>query len=160
MQRMRRPHFRGSHQSTTVLRVSILCALAAAPSMTAAQDTIRVIVLEYNKDSTYAANQRDSIRRAGAAGRVADQARHMGELHLLIPEYHDEQQFQTSDNTFGPMVYIYASPFLGAYKSVNEIAEQGTYGTFAALVEVDAPSGTVLPAEYTNLNLTPGENCV
>jgi hypothetical protein len=124
----------------------------------AAQDSI--VVVPNNKQVTDESRSNDYARRVRTADRLADQSQHIGRLYFLIPEYHDEQHFQTGPNSFGPMVYIYASPFLGAFTRMSEIVEQGTYGTFAALVYVDAPAGTVLPPQYTRLDLQPGENCV
>ena len=113
----------------TIKACAIVClVLYSAP--VAAQDS--VIVLQHNKDVTSFAYRNDRDRRARTAERLADQSRHMGRMYFLIPEYHDEQQFQIGPNDFGPMVYIYASPFIGAFTRLSDIVEQGTYGTFAA----------------------------
>lgn len=93
------------------------------------------------------------------AGAV-EATKHFGRMYYHIPEYHDEQHFQISTNEFGPIVYLYASPFLGMFQQVSDIAEQGQFGAFAAVIEVDAPTGTPLRGEYTSLNLRPGVNCL
>src|SRR5437867_798720 len=117
MHRMRYPPH-GSGRRTSLIRtgcviVGLLCTL---PAIGAAQDSVYVV--PYKKDQTDEAYRADSIRRWRAVSQASDQSRHMGELHFLIPEYHDEQQFQIGPNNFGPMAYIYASPFLGQYKRV------------------------------------------
>jgi hypothetical protein len=118
------------------------------------------VIVKNNPDVTAESFRRDSIRRAEAAHRLADVSRQLGHMYFLIPEYHDEQQFQTGANDFGPMAYLSASPFIGSFTTVAQIKEQGTYGTFAAIVKVDTTDGATLPEPYHSLELRGGENCV
>lgn len=106
------------------------------------------------------ADKRDRERRGHHSGKARDAAKHIGKMYFDIPEYHDEQHFQTSNTDFGPLVYLYASPFLGMYQNLGDIVEQGQFGSFAAQIEVEGTPGTALPPEYTNLNLQVGINCV
>ncbi len=123
-----------------------------------AQDT--VIVVPYNKSTIDEAYNTDSIRRKRSVETLQPQINHIGSLYFSIPEYHDQQQFQIGPNAYGPMAYIYASPYIAAYTNMSDIQEQGPYGTFAALVEVDALAGVVLPPPYAALSLQPGVNCL
>jgi hypothetical protein len=144
--------------------VRMLIAIAAignvvfAPHSVIAQDS--VIVLRNNADSTVPTAARDLKRREAIAARHMEQSRRLGRMFFLIPEYHDEQHFQISSNSFGPMAYIFASPFLGEFTRVSDIVEQGPYGVFAAIIEIDAPQDGTLPSQYTNLGLRPGGNCL
>jgi hypothetical protein len=139
--------------------VRMLIAIAAignvvfAPHSVIAQDS--VIVLRNNADSTVPTAARDLKRREAIAARHMEQSRRLGRMFFLIPEYHDEQHFQISSNSFGPMAYIFASPFLGEFTRVSDIVEQGPYGVFAAIIEIDAPQDGTLPSQYTNLGLSP-----
>ena len=93
-------------------------------------------------------------------------------IKLEIPEYHDEQPFPiwtggipnpatlSPAGSFGPIVNIFASPFLDDFKLPWQFAEHGDTGVFVAAVFVDAPSGTMLSGSYAALSLHPGMNCL
>lgn len=104
------------------------------------------------------ADQADSLRRERVFDKLAPQMEKLGQLPWMIPEYNDEQPF-ADNNVYGPMAYIFASPFIGGFSQVWQIREQGTRGILAAVVFVDAASPP-LSAPYTNLFLQPGMNCI
>lgn len=119
-----------------------------------------VRVVENDTMVTEAADVQDAVRRKRKSGNAANHTRHIGRMYFDIPEYHDEQQFPISASAYGPMVYVYASPFLGQFRHMSDISEQGKYGAFAALIDVDAPLESELPAPYRRLALNPGVNCL
>src|SRR5437867_1431609 len=93
----------------------------------------------------------------GASRRIT----HQSGMYFSIPEYHDEQHLQVSNTAFGPLAYFYASPFLGSFTRLSQLREQGTYGAFAALIEVEAPATAgALPPPYTRLGLQVGHSCM
>ena len=101
----------------------------------------------------------DSLRRQSAFEHVQRAIAQTGTLTLDIPEYHDEQRF-FDGTTFGPMAYVFASPFLAGFSDISQINAHGRFGMFVAAIWVDdPPSGMALPAPYLNLNLKPGLNC-
>jgi hypothetical protein len=103
---------------------------------------------------------KDGKRRAVIRGKLCELYSHLGRLPLDIPEYHDEQRFiRRSDSTYGPMAYVFASPYLEGFKYVNQINAHEALGHFVAVVYVDT-DGPGLPDEYTALHLQPGANCV
>ncbi len=83
----------------------------------------------------------------------------LAQLPWSIPEYHDEQRF-SAGGTYGPMAYLFASPFIGTFNYLWQVAGQGPHGLLAAVLLVDTPTSTTLPPEYANLHLKPGMNCV
>ena len=101
----------------------------------------------------------DSLRRDSLLARLGPQLQRIGRVFWDIPEYHDEQRFVTG-TTYGPVVNIFASPMLDGFTETWQIEEQGIPGLLVAVVFVDAPAGTTLPAEYSNLSLVPGINCL
>jgi len=105
------------------------------------------------------ADYADTRRRLRVFEAISAQMVSLAQLPWMIPEYHDEQPFAFS-NTYGPMAYIFASPFIGGFKYEWQIREQGSHGILAAVVFVDAPASTTLSTPYTRLFLQPGMNCI
>lgn len=95
-----------------------------------------------------------SVTRASTAFMLA------GEMMLTIPEYHDEQELPIAADAYGPLARFFASPFLGTFTRPWQIEEQGKRGFLAGIVDVTAPDGTDLPAQYDSLNLAAGMNCL
>jgi hypothetical protein len=83
----------------------------------------------------------------------------MGAASFYVYEYHDEQKFIVGDG-YGPKVHIFLSPQMAAFTHHRQFDTHGNAGVLAALVYVDAPRGATLAAPYTNLNLSPGLNCL
>lgn len=111
-------------------------------------------------DSFKLATALDAERRLRAFRAVHQVAAHIGTLPWEIPEYHDEQPLADGTGGYGPMAYVFASPFIGGFTSVTQIDAHGPYGFLAGVVFVEAPVGTTLPPTYTALGLVPGLNCV
>jgi hypothetical protein len=109
----------------------------------------------------------DSARRGKILDSIGGEMRRLLQVHWTIPEYHDEQRFVVAGGhygiggqTYGPIVNIFASPYLGDFRHTWQIEEQGADGMLVAVVFVDTLPGSSLPPEYQNLNLQPGVNCL
>lgn len=115
----------------------------------------------------------DSIRRDSVIGALVPELRRMGILKSSIPEYHDEQRFPlwtqgvpgrntiAGNAQFGPVVNLFASPFLDDFTRESQLFEHGTRGLLVAVVFVDAQgNASSLPPIYQALRLTPGLNCL
>jgi hypothetical protein len=115
----------------------------------------------------------DSTRRDSVLGVLGTQLQHMGILKSSIPEYHDEQRLPlwsgsvparntiASNGQFGPIVNLFASPFLDDFTMEWQLFEHSTRGLLVAVVFVDASgTATSLPPIYQALRLSPGMNCL
>ncbi|HUF25914.1 MAG TPA: hypothetical protein VMM18_02935 [Gemmatimonadaceae bacterium] len=103
----------------------------------------------------------DCNRRMQVVQTLAPAANHLVTMALSIPEFHDEQRLlNDAADGFGPMVNLFASPFIGQFNYVWQVREQGRRGMLAALAFVDTTSGSALPNQYTELGLLPGTNCI
>lgn len=69
----------------------------------------------------------------------------------------DEQAFRVGKSAYGPEVEAFAAPYIEIPPSSSAFG--GDYINIGKII-VHAPAGTQLPAEYTALQLVPGENCV
>jgi hypothetical protein len=106
----------------------------------------------------------DEASRQRRLDRTNAEALRLAKMFFDLPEYHDEGRLPVgrdrTDELLGPVTGIYASPFLYGFTRPAQIYEQGTPGTLAALVVVDARPDAILPPSYTNLHLRAGMNCV
>ena len=81
-----------------------------------------------------------------------------GYCNWVVPENHDEQRFRVHRVTDGPFVHTVATPWIWGYRDPKPFEK---YWVNVAIVDVDAPTGTQLPREYTQrLHLKPGQNCL
>lgn len=102
----------------------------------------------------------DCRRRDFVLRQISSESQRLGLMMWSIPEYHDEQRFLADPTTFGPIVNIFASPYLGGFQYPWQLEEQGPRGMVVAVVYVDASPGTALPVVYRRLQLAPGMNCI
>lgn len=106
----------------------------------------------------------DSMQAESALKLVEADAARLGQIPLMIPEYHDEGRLPTGDGStaLGPMAHIFASPFLGEFTRRAQIFEHGLPGIMAAVVvvKVDGAAGETLPPSYSALGLVDGKNCI
>src|SRR5262245_57485257 len=61
------------------------------------------------------ADRADSSRRAKVFSKLSAQMIALAQLPWMIPEYHDEQPL-VDGSQFGPMAYIFASPYVSGFK--------------------------------------------
>jgi hypothetical protein len=152
-----------------VIAAMALIPLSGTIRIAIAQDTTCVALFDSMRKNlgvntrTRALNcvdRADDRRRARVFERIRSEMVDLAQLPWKIPEYHDEQPFAMPAGGYGPMAYIFASPYIGGFKYVWQIREQGRMGILAAVVFVDAPSGTVLTGPYAKLHLKAGMNCI
>jgi hypothetical protein len=110
--------------------------------------------------ATRSAALKDCLRRLRAVRALGAEAQRLTQLHLLIPEFHDEQRFAVAGGEYGPMVMGFASPHLPGFVAAGQWAEHGSRGVLSAVLYLDpgdtAPTG---PA-YGRLGLRSGMNCL
>jgi hypothetical protein len=102
----------------------------------------------------------DSARRAKILDSIGGEMSRLLQMYWTIPEYHDEQRFVIAPRNYGPIVNIFASPYLGDFRHPWQIEEQGAGGMLVAVVFVDTTPNASLPPEYQELNLRPGVSCL
>ncbi len=102
----------------------------------------------------------DSLRRDSVFKRVDRVMVQLGRLPWMIPEAHDEQPLTDGAGNYGPMSYIFASPYLDGFTREAQFIEHGPRGVLVAVVYVNAPVNAVLPATYGRLQLRGGVNCI
>ncbi len=118
---------------------------------------------QHDTAKSNAAWRADSTRRDSVIAKTAAEMRRLAEMHMSIPEYHDEQRLRISATAFGPVVNVFASPFLGDFTSLWQIQEQGARGMLVAFVVVDTTEGMGFPItfpSYNQLALRGGMNCL
>lgn len=109
---------------------------------------------------------RDCLRRDSVPVWMGSEARRLMAAGWSIPEAHDEQRLMIDDFRYGPMTFVFASPYASQFEQEWQVAEHGDQGMLAALVYVDTsyfePDGTPLElgGQYASLHLGPGLNCV
>ena len=122
---------------------------------------------------------RDEKRRDAVLSHLAAEAERLATARFSIPEYHDEQRLPSWPagapprnrvnglgirmpplGTFGPVVNIFASPYLDDFRYRWQFIEHGKPGVLVALVWVDTAAGSTLPKPYLDLHLRPGLNCL
>lgn len=151
-------HSRSPIETRVWLMAATIACLASSLSNTGgAQDSIFVPFIAV---STLEGDSNDVAHRKVIKDRIGNAVRTLALVHWQIPEYHDEQSFPIPGNAFGPYAYLYASPYIGGFTRASQIAEQGSQGTLAAIVYVEAPANSALPQPYDNLHLKGGINCV
>jgi hypothetical protein len=138
----------GPRQAVRWLAWIVISSLILAPRIAQAQE------------DTTAAWKADFARLESVFQQTAGEMRRLLQMHWTIPEYHDEQRLPDGSGGFGPIVNIFASPYLGDFQYTWQIEEQGTLGILVAVVVVDTFPGSALPPPYQRLNLQPGVNCL
>lgn len=102
----------------------------------------------------------DQTRRAVPRRFVRGDYSRLAEIHMMIPEYHDEQRLPAGPNFLGPKAYAYASPNLDDFTAQWQIEAHGNRGVLVAYVFVDLLPGEIVPLTYRQLHLVAGMNCV
>jgi hypothetical protein len=106
------------------------------------------------------ADEMDLGRRTRIINSVQTEMLRLATESWTIPESHDEQRLSDGGTGLGPVAFIFASPHLGAFRTLEQIRGQPGPGLLVALVVVDTTLGAVLPPTYQQLGLRAGKNCV
>lgn len=103
----------------------------------------------------------DSLQRMRMQATASPELFRQGRIVMDIPEFHDEQRLPGDTAPFlGPLVGIFTSPFLGAFRRDWQIGEHPVGGVLAAHIVVDSLPGETLPASYARMKLAFGLNCL
>jgi hypothetical protein len=140
-----------------------LYAQAKRPAARAAAETTKAV-------PRGSARFREALRRG-----IAQRDRFVARMTALssfvlmpfweVAEYQDEQRFSSGTGnafTYGPLVRVAASPFLGHFRKPKDFDASGPFGFLVALVDLTTPvHGVVIGAPYQGLKLTAaGKYCV
>lgn len=112
-------------------------------------------------DARRCAFTHDSLQRVRMQSTASPELFRQGRIVMDIPEFHDEQRLPADTAPFlGPLVGIFTSPFLGAFRREWQIGEHPLAGVLAAHIVVDSLPGESLPQTYTRMHLAFGLNCL
>lgn len=92
--------------------------------------------------------------------RAANFCGRLGWATCTVWEYTDQQRFIDTLGRYGPVAFIVPSPNLDVTQAAFDAAAASAAGALVAGIFIDAGDGTPLPSTYTDLGLTPGNNCI
>lgn len=105
--------------------------------------------------------EQDELLRAKMQRIARDEAIRLVEMHLMIPEYQDEQRLRADDSRrLGPTAGIFLSPFFADVTTRYTVEAHAKPGMLAAFIVVMKQGAETLEPNYSRLGLSWGMNCL